>query len=148
MVVNISLAVGCLAYEDDPKNSPYLRVPLFLNQEGRPAVTGLAQGANSYRIAKMLGHRQKYGNNQTREMIGLLTKVKIVDNSGAIEGRCIKVYGKKDKAYIGDTILLSITNLAKGRQNTIKRGEKYKAMIVRMKKGEGKVVPGQPFLTR
>jgi large subunit ribosomal protein L14 len=75
-------------------------------------------------------------------MIGLLTKVKIIDNSGAIEGRCIKVYGKKDKAYIGDTVLLSITGIAKGSQ--IKRGEKYKAIIVRIKKGE----KARPFVTR
>lgn len=77
-------------------------------------------------------------------MIGILTKVKIVDNSGAIEGRCIKVYGKskKFKGYIGDIVLLSITNIAKG--SSIKRGEKYKGMIVRIKKGE----TARPFVTR
>lgn len=75
-------------------------------------------------------------------MIGLLTKVKIVDNSGAVEGRCIRVYGKKDKGFIGDTVLLSITNIAKG--SSIKRGEKYKATIVRIKKGE----TNNPFITR
>ena len=75
-------------------------------------------------------------------MIGLLTKVKIVDNSGAVEGRCIRIYGKKYKGYIGDTVLLSVTGTAKG--STIKRGEKYKAMIVRIKKGESL----RPFGTR
>lgn len=79
---------------------------------------------------------------QTRDMIGLLTKVKIVDNSGAVEGRCIRVYGKKDKGFIGDTVLLSITSIAKG--SSIKRGEKYKAMIVRVKKGE----INRPFVAR
>jgi ribosomal protein L14 len=77
-------------------------------------------------------------------MIGLLTKVKIVDNSGAIEGRCIRIYGKKFKGYIGDTVLLSITNIAKG--SNIKRGEKYKAIIVRIKKGDNS--PLYPFVTR
>lgn len=76
------------------------------------------------------------------KMIGLLTKVNIVDNSGAIEGRCLHIYGKKDKGFIGDTVLLSITNIAKG--SNIKRGEKYKATIVRIKKGVNK----NPFLTR
>ena len=75
-------------------------------------------------------------------MIGLLTKVKIVDNSGAIEGRCIRIYGKKDKGFIGDSILLSITSIAKG--SSLKRGEKYKALIVRLKKDSSL----SPFLTR
>jgi hypothetical protein len=89
-----------------------------------------------------VGGSNKGEKGQTRDMIGLLTKVKIVDNSGAVEGRCIHIYGKKDKGFIGDTVLLSITSIAKG--SSIKRGEKYKATVVRIKKGE----KNNPFITR
>ena len=65
-------------------------------------------------------------------MIGMLTNVKIVDNSGALLGRCIRIFGNKNKGSLGDTILLSISHISKN--SIIKRGEKYKAIIVRVKK--------------
>ena len=68
-------------------------------------------------------------------MIGHLTKVKIVDNSGAVLGRCIRIFGNKQKGSVGDWVLLTITALAKGSSKTIKKGEKYKALIVRTVKG-------------
>ena len=72
-------------------------------------------------------------------MIGHLTKVQIVDNSGAIYGRCIRIYGNKNKGTVGDRVLLTITAIAKGNEKTtIKRGEKYKGLIVRTAKSSGK----------
>lgn len=72
-------------------------------------------------------------------MIQLLTSVKIIDNSGALEAKCIKVLSPKNSkiAKIGDIILVSIqktvlhnpTNAVK-----IRRGQLFKALVVRTKK--------------
>jgi ribosomal protein L14 len=82
-------------------------------------------------------------------MIQLLTKVKIIDNSGGVEGRCIKILKPhgRDNAKIGDTILVSILEIAKiegGKKgsagassiresNKIKKGTMFKALVVRTK---------------
>ncbi len=88
-------------------------------------------------------------------MIQLLTKVNIVDNSGAVLGRCIKILKphNRDYAKIGDLILVSILDIAKvegssssskGRGlktpstsirdiNKIKKGTMFKALVVRTK---------------
>ena len=63
-------------------------------------------------------------------MIGLLSKVNIIDNSGGQIGRCIKVLkpGKKPLAKIGDVIIVSILKFS---GNSVKKGEIYKALVVR-----------------
>jgi len=92
-------------------------------------------------------------------MIQLLTKVNIVDNSGALLGRCIKILKphNRDYAKIGDLILVSILDIAKvegatstshrggpagGKKtpstsirdiNKIKKGTMFKALVVRTK---------------
>jgi ribosomal protein L14 len=82
-------------------------------------------------------------------MIQLLTKVNIVDNSGGVLGRCIKILKphNRDYAKIGDLILVSILNIAKVEgnkksgntassirdSNKIKKGSLFKALVVRTK---------------
>jgi ribosomal protein L14 len=87
-------------------------------------------------------------------MIQLLTKVKIVDNSGGILGRCIKILNPhgRDYAKIGDVILISILEIAKvseakaelskkkggasaqaGKEGRVKKGTMFKALVVRTK---------------
>jgi ribosomal protein L14 len=88
-------------------------------------------------------------------MIQLLTKVKIIDNSGGVLGRCIKILKPhgRDYAKIGDIILVSILEIAKiseakaeyskkkgagsgaqaGKENRIKKGTMFKALVVRTK---------------
>jgi ribosomal protein L14 len=86
-------------------------------------------------------------------MIQLLTKVNIVDNSGAVLGRCIKILKphNRDYAKIGDLILVSILEIAKVEGsskggslkgttstsirdiNKIKKGTMFKALVVRTK---------------
>jgi ribosomal protein L14 len=92
-------------------------------------------------------------------MIGLQSKVNIIDNSGAIEGRCIKILSpkqtksgdKQKNCGIGDLILISVTKAlsispslsstsSTSTTNTttgkiiIKKGSLFKALIVRTKK--------------
>jgi ribosomal protein L14 len=89
-------------------------------------------------------------------MIQLLTKVNIIDNSGGLKGRCIKILKphNRDTAKIGDIILVSILEITnkinsgsnapqKGgssgpegrvaKQNKITKGSIYKALVVRTK---------------
>jgi len=65
------------------------------------------------------------------------TKVKIVDNTGARTGICLKVQpGYKARyAFGGDIILLSIKTLRSKRRESIKvkKGELYKALVLRVK---------------
>jgi large subunit ribosomal protein L14 len=60
-------------------------------------------------------------------MINLLTKVKIVDNSGAILGRTIKV--KTKNAKIGDKILISVKRISSA--GSILKGDVFTGIIVR-----------------
>lgn len=70
-------------------------------------------------------------------MISESTKVNIIDNSGAVEGKCIKVllpksyYGRR-VGKVGDIIVLTITKTLTG--SKIKKGDVMKALIVRTKR--------------
>lgn len=69
-------------------------------------------------------------------MIQLLTKVKIIDNSGGAIGRCIKILKPhgRDYAKIGDIILVSVIETAKQvKEPRIKKGTMFKALVVQTK---------------
>jgi len=70
-------------------------------------------------------------------MIQNNTVLNIIDNSGAKIAECIKVYSgyKRRYATIGDTILVTIKSLRSKRRgiSKIKKGELYKALIIRTK---------------
>jgi len=71
-------------------------------------------------------------------MISLLTTVQIIDNSGGIIGRCIKILKPHNRKYakLGELILISILKTIPG--SKIRKGEVYKATIIRTKRGEVK----------
>jgi len=64
--------------------------------------------------------------------------IKVADNSGAKTVKCIKVLGgyKKKTAKLGDLIITSIQELRNKSKITskVKKGEIYKAFIIRTKK--------------
>ena len=64
--------------------------------------------------------------------------LKVADNSGAKTVKCIKVLGgyKKKTAKLGDLIIASIRELRNKSKVTsrVKKGEIYKALIIRTKK--------------
>jgi large subunit ribosomal protein L14 len=63
-------------------------------------------------------------------MLGLLSKVKIIDNSGCLLGRCIKILKPgKALATIGDIIIISVLKTSSG--SSIVKGDIHKALIVR-----------------
>jgi large subunit ribosomal protein L14 len=64
-------------------------------------------------------------------MISLLTKVHIIDNSGGVLGRCIKVLKPHNRkhANIGDLIVISILKTIPS--SKIRKGDVYKAIVVR-----------------
>ena len=66
-------------------------------------------------------------------MLGLLSKIKIIDNSGIIIGRCIKILkpNKLDSAKIGNIVLISI--LKTWTHSKFKKGSLAKVLIVRTK---------------
>jgi large subunit ribosomal protein L14 len=66
-------------------------------------------------------------------MLGLLSKIKIVDNTGIIQGRCIKILkpNKKDGAIVGDVILISV--LKSLSNSKFSPGSLAKALIIRSK---------------
>ena len=65
-------------------------------------------------------------------MIGLLSKVNIIDYSGALQGRCIKVLKPGLKAgTIGDLIAISIIRTTSA---TLQKGDVAKGIIVRTKR--------------
>lgn len=70
-------------------------------------------------------------------MIQQQTILKVSDNSGAKTAKCIKVLGgfKKKYAKLGDIIIVSIQKLRNKSKNTskVKKGEVYKALIIRTK---------------
>ena len=89
-------------------------------------------------------------------MISEGTNVKVVDNSGALEGRCIRVIRPRSGegrriGREGDVIVLTVTKTAT--VGTIKKGDVVKGLIVRavkvsrgvssIKKEEEKVVTGK-----
>ena len=71
-------------------------------------------------------------------MIQPQTELQVSDNSGAKTAVCIKVLGgyKRRFAYVGDSIVVSITELkSKNRSlSKVKRGDIYRAVIIRTKK--------------
>lgn len=70
-------------------------------------------------------------------MIQLQTILKVSDNSGAKNVKCIKVLGgfQKRFAKLGDFIVVSINSLRnKSKKNSkVKKGEVYKALIIKTK---------------
>jgi len=73
-------------------------------------------------------------------MIQQQTILKVSDNSGAKNAKCIKVLGgfKKRFAKSGNVIVVSVKELRnKSRQTSkVKKGEVYKALIIRTKKNQ------------
>jgi len=61
--------------------------------------------------------------------------LKVADNTGAKESKCIRVLGGSGRKYgnIGDIIVASVRKAAPGGQ--VKKGEVVKAVIVRSAKG-------------
>ena len=68
-------------------------------------------------------------------MIQQETFLKVADNTGAKEIKCIRVLGGSGRKYgnIGDIIVASVRKAAPGGQ--VKKGEVVKAVIVRTAKG-------------
>ena len=68
-------------------------------------------------------------------MIQSETYLKVADNTGAKEIKCIRVLGgsKRKYASIGDVIVASVRKAAPN--GTVKKGEVVKAVIVRSMKG-------------
>jgi large subunit ribosomal protein L14 len=66
-------------------------------------------------------------------MIILLSKVKIIDNSGGVIGRCIKILRPAGRKYagLGDMILVSVIKSLPSAG--IKSGDVHKAIVVRTK---------------
>ena len=68
-------------------------------------------------------------------MIQQETYLKVADNTGAKEIKCIRVLGGSTRKYgnIGDVIVASVRKATPG--GTVKKGEVVKAVIVRSAKG-------------
>jgi len=76
-------------------------------------------------------------------MINVGTIVDVVDNTGILKARCIKVYGdtKKNYARIGDIILVVVIayTLKRGflldrkKKERFLKGKKHKALVIRIK---------------
>ena len=68
-------------------------------------------------------------------MIQMQTYLKVADNTGAKEIKCIRVLGGSKRKYgnIGDVIVASVRKSTPG--GTVKKGEVVKAVIVRSAKG-------------
>ena len=71
-------------------------------------------------------------------MIQQQTILQVADNSGAKTVRCIKILGgyKKKYAKLGDLIIVSVQELRNKSKLTskVKKGEVYKALVIRTKK--------------
>ena len=68
-------------------------------------------------------------------MIQMESYLKVADNTGAKEIKCIRVLGGSKRKYgnIGDVIVASVRKAAPG--GTVKKGDVVKAVIVRTKRG-------------
>ena len=68
-------------------------------------------------------------------MIQQETRLKVADNTGAKEIKCIRVLGGAKRKYgnIGDVVVASVRKAAPN--GTVKKGEVVKAVIVRSVKG-------------
>ncbi|GAB6162969.1 50S ribosomal protein L14 [Desulfothermus naphthae] len=71
-------------------------------------------------------------------MIQVESKLDVADNSGAKIVRCIKVLGGSKKRYatIGDLIVVSVQEAIP--HSKVKKGEIYRAVVVRTKKEIGR----------
>lgn len=58
----------------------------------------------------------------------MLSKFKIIDNSGAIIGKIIRIYRKKSSLYVGAFVLVTIMKTIPN--SKIRKGQKVKAVIV------------------
>lgn len=58
----------------------------------------------------------------------MLTKLKIVDNSGATSGRIIKLLNKKKQLSVGSLVIVSITKNIP--HSKIRRGDMQKAIVI------------------
>ena len=67
-----------------------------------------------------------------KEMIQTGTILKIVDNSGAVKGRCIRILGNKKNASLGDRVIISVQNAQPKRR--ISEGSIQQGIIVQTKK--------------
>lgn len=68
-------------------------------------------------------------------MIQPQTRLKVADNTGAKEIMCIRLEGGSNRKFsnIGDVIVASVKSATPG--GVVKKGEVFKAVIVRTKKG-------------
>ena len=68
-------------------------------------------------------------------MIQQESNLKVADNTGAKEIRCIRVLGGSGRRYanIGDVIVCAVKDAAPG--GTVKKGDVVKAVVVRSKRG-------------
>lgn len=68
-------------------------------------------------------------------MVQHMSRIKVADNTGAKEVGVIKVLGgsKRRYAFVGDVVVVSVKKCAPG--GTIKKGDIFKAVLVRSKKG-------------
>lgn len=68
-------------------------------------------------------------------MIQMESYLKVADNTGAKEIKCIRVLGGSKRRYagIGDVIVASVRKAAPA--STVKKGEVVRAVIVRTKRG-------------
>jgi large subunit ribosomal protein L14 len=76
-------------------------------------------------------------------MINPGTTLNVVDNTGILKARCIKVYGdtKKNYARIGDIILVVVVTytlkrgflLDKKKKERFLKGKKHRALVIRIK---------------
>ena len=68
-------------------------------------------------------------------MIQMESYLKVADNTGAKEIKCIRVLGGSRRKYgnIGDVIVASVRKAAPG--GSVKKGDVVKAVIVRTKRG-------------
>ncbi|MFP4083583.1 MAG: 50S ribosomal protein L14 [Desulfonatronovibrio sp.] len=71
-------------------------------------------------------------------MIQIQTTLNVADNSGAKKVGCIKVLGGSKRRYasVGDIIVVSVKDAMP--HSKVKKGEVYKAVIVRTKKEIGR----------
>lgn len=67
-------------------------------------------------------------------MVYLNSVLKVIDNSGARTVKCIKIYNKSPKscAVVGDLLLVVVKTYTPNKK--VKKGELYKAVVVRSAK--------------
>jgi large subunit ribosomal protein L14 len=58
------------------------------------------------------------------------TRLKVVDNSGALTAKCFRVFGRKE-GTLGSKIVVSVQTFRAGKK--VKKGEVYKGIVVHTK---------------